>query len=86
MSRPNPILDGIRKHGDARKFFQSLKERAEGGGLTAREWEWYLARQREWEPEVLEAETREAERRDAMTRAATLSAEDLAAVLRGKTG
>lgn len=63
----NPIMEGIKKHGLAKNFFLELKERVNAGcGLTAREWDWYRARQKEWEPDVLAAE--EAARRPARTR------------------
>ena len=46
----NTVIEGIRKHGLARNFYLELKARiAAGGGLTAREWDWYKARQKEWE-------------------------------------
>jgi hypothetical protein len=48
----NTVIEGIRKHGLARNFYLELKARiAAGGGLTAREWDWYKARQKEWEPD-----------------------------------
>jgi hypothetical protein len=51
MNTPNTVIEGIKRHGLARNFYLELKERiASGKGLTAREWDWYNARQKEWEP------------------------------------
>lgn len=81
----NPIIEGIKKHGLAKNFFLELKERVKAGrGLTAREWDWYCARQKEWEPEVLAAEEAAAARSNAMDYARKLSVEDLQAVLAEK--
>lgn len=58
MKVRNSVIEGIRKHGLARNFFLELKGRvAAGKGLTAREWDWYTARQKEWEPEPFDANT-----------------------------
>jgi hypothetical protein len=82
----NPIMEGIKKHGLAKNFFLELKERVKSGnGLTVREWEWYRARQREWEPEVLAAEEGEARRSNDMDSARRLSIEDLQSILAERT-
>lgn len=81
----NPILEGIKKHGLAKNFFLELKERVKAGkGLTAREWDWYHARQKEWEPEVLAAEEAASDRLLAMDYARKLSIEDLKTILSEK--
>jgi hypothetical protein len=81
----NPIMEGIKKHGLAKNFFLELKERVKAGnGLTAREWDWYHARQKEWEPEVLAAQEIEARHSNDMEAAKRLSAEDLRTILQDK--
>lgn len=81
----NPILEGIKKHGLAKKFFLELKKRVKAGqGLTAREWDWYRARQKEWEPDVLAAEDAAAGRRLAIKYARKLSIDDLKTILSEK--
>lgn len=60
MKQPNTIIEGIKKHGLARNLFLEFKERvAAGQGLTAREWDWYRARQKEWEAEPYVPDTEE---------------------------
>lgn len=81
MKEYNPVKEGIKKHGDARVYFLALKERANSDGLTACEWDWYRARQKEWEPDVLAAEEREARRSNDMDAARRLSNADLQSVL-----
>lgn len=81
----NPIMEGIKKHGLAKNFFLELKERVKGGrGMTAREWDWYRARQKEWEPEVLAAEEAAAARSNALDYARKLSVEDLQMIIAEK--
>jgi hypothetical protein len=86
MREPNSIIEGIKRHGLAKNFFLELKARLDaGGGLTAREWDWYRARQKEWEPDVLAAEMAAADRRIAIDYARKLSIDDLRMVLSEKT-
>lgn len=82
MKQFNPIMEGIKKHGLAKNFFFELKDRLKAGnGLTAREWDWYRARQKEWEPEILAAEMAAARKRNALADARTLSIEDLQMII-----
>lgn len=83
MKQYNPIKIGLKKHRTAHSFYLALKEQAKTG-LTAIEWDWYRARQREFEPEIYKAEMREAERRNAITSARKLSIEDLKIILAEK--
>lgn len=85
MKAYNPVREGLKKHSTAHGYFLTLKERANNGGLTALEWDWYRARQKEWEPEVLAAEEAVASRSNALDRARTLSVEDLEMVLAEKS-
>jgi len=81
----NPVRIGIKKHGNSHAYFNSLKARIVAtGSLTAIEWDWYRARQKEWEPEVLEAEMKEADRRIAIDYARKLSVSDLREIVAEK--
>jgi hypothetical protein len=80
MRAHNPIREGLKKHSTAYGFYLTLKERAEVG-LTALEWDWYRARQKEFEPEVYAAEMLAAQRRVSMDCARKLSIEDLQTIL-----
>jgi hypothetical protein len=72
----NFVASGIKKYG-TKDYFLILKEKSKGAGMTAQEWDWYRARQKEWEPDVLAAEMKEAERKISMDRARKLSIKDL---------
>lgn len=84
MKQWNPIRDGVKKYGSSRAYFDVLKERAKTG-LTAMEWDWYRARQKEWEPDVLAAEMAAADHRIALGYARKLSIEDLQMILAEKS-
>lgn len=84
MKQFNPVKEGLKKHRTAHAYFLTLKERANNGGLTAVEWDWYRARQKEWEPELLKKEREEDARNYALDRARTLSINDLEAILKEK--
>jgi hypothetical protein len=78
----NPIAAGLARHnGNTRAFYEALKERAKREGMTAMEWDWYRARQKEWEPDVQAREMEEATRRIAMDAARKLPTEDLMLIL-----
>lgn len=82
MRNSNPIASGLARHGGGtRAFYEELKGRAKLHGLTAMEWDWYRARQRQWEPEVQASDMAEAGRRIAIEKARELSTEDLEAIL-----
>ncbi len=84
MRAYNPVREGLKKHRTAHAYYLTLKERASGAGLTALEWDWYSARQKEFEPEFYAAERVAAERRLAMDGARKLSVEDLQTILNEK--
>lgn len=75
------MREGLKKHSTAHAYFLTLKERANSGGLTAVEWDWYRARQKEWEPEVLVAEQAAAARNYSLKHARSLSADDIKMIL-----
>jgi hypothetical protein len=82
MRHLNPVQIGLKRHSSARKYFDELKKQIErDGAATAVEWDWYRARQREWEPEVLAAEMAAAGHRIDLEHARKLSIEDLQAIL-----
>lgn len=86
MRAYNPVIEGIKKHGLAKNFFLELKGRVEAGnGLTAREWDWYRARQKEWEPDVLAAQEAAARRSNDLDAARRLSFDDLKMVMDEKS-
>lgn len=80
MRQYNPVREGLKKHPTAHAYYLTLKERAKTG-LTAMEWDWYRARQKEFEPELYAADIKAGERRVALDYARKLSIEDLKAVL-----
>jgi hypothetical protein len=80
MRQYNPVREGLKKHPTAHAYYLTLKERARTG-LTALEWDWYRARQKEFEPDAYAAEMKEGERRVAIDYARKLSVDDLKAVL-----
>lgn len=84
MRRVNAVTQGIKQHGDPRAYYESLKVRAAAGGMTAIEWEWYHARQKQWEPEAYEKYLAEVDRSIAMDRARTLSIADLETLIAEK--
>lgn len=84
MKNYNPVKEGLKKYGSAHAYFLTLKEKAATEGMTAMEWDWYSARQNEWEPNVLAAERTAAHHKNAMDRARTLSIEDLQSILAEK--
>ena len=81
MRAYNPVREGLKKHRTAHDYYLTLKVRANATGLTALEWDWYRARQKEFEPKVYEAERLAGERRAALDYARKLSIEDLKTVL-----
>ncbi len=85
MKAYNPVREGLKKHSTAHEYYLTLKVRANGAGLSATEWDWYRARQKEIEPEIYEAEQIAAQRSNAMNSARKLSIEDLQTILDEKT-
>ena len=85
MKPYNSVREGIKKHGSSRAYFLTLKERAKSG-LTTIEWDWYRARQREWEPDVLAAEQEATRKKMDMDHARRLSVDELREILREKEG
>ena len=85
MRQYNPVREGLKKYPTAHAYYLTLKERANKDGLTAIEWDWYNARQKEFEPEVYAAEQAEGARRLALDYARKLTVEDLRMVLGEKT-
>lgn len=82
----NPVKSGLKQHGSPRAYFRALKEQvATKSTLTAMEWDWYRARQREWEPEVLLAEMEAAGHRLDLEHARRLSVDDLKMILAEKS-
>ena len=81
MRRYNPVREGLKKHPTAHAYYLTLKERANNSGLTAIEWDWYRARQQQFEPEIYEAERLAGERRVALDYARKLTVDDLKMVL-----
>jgi hypothetical protein len=66
MIRPyNPIREQLKSGKPSRVLYDELKAR-KSHGLTAIEWDWFRARQQEWEPEEQARERAEASRENAM--------------------
>jgi hypothetical protein len=82
----NPIRAAMKKGRSARGIYEDLKAKAKGNGMTAIEWDWYRARQKEWEPELFEQDRLDARRNNNLAAARELSLEDLEIVLAEKRG
>ena len=80
----NLIKEGLERYRNPYAYFLSLLEKAATEGMTAMEWDWYRARQKAWEPDVLVAERAAAHHKNAMDKARTLSVEDLQSILTEK--
>jgi hypothetical protein len=84
MRQYNPVREGLKKHPTAHAYYLTLKERANKDGLTAIEWDWYRARQQQFEPEVYAADLAAGARRVALDYARKLTIEDLQVILAEK--
>lgn len=74
----NPVGEGIKRHSSAHAYFLELKTKTK---MTAMEWDWYRARQKQWEPEAYAQDMAKARHRSAMKSAEVLSDDDLRSIL-----